>query len=156
MNYWKSIRKSIDKQIGEETIKKLLKSGKERLDNLGEKLWTVTIIQGQEQIAEINKLTKQAMTKKSSVPIIKRLGKTKDFDIFYGAPTIIMISVKDRSKALSKICGDSVHRIINNAKNMGIQARWNSFIRYNFFDKSKLDIPEGYTPYYAIAVGCNK
>lgn len=156
MNYWRSIRTYIDKQIGEESIKQLLKSGKEKFDNMGNKLWSFTVIQSKEQIEEINKLTKLDMIKKSSVPIIKRLGKTKDFDIFYGAPTIIMVSVKDKSKALGNICGESVHKIVNTAKKMGLSTNWNSFIKYHFFDKSKLNIPEDYTPYYVISVGYAK
>lgn len=153
MKNWRSIRKYLDKQICDDAIKQLLKSGKEKLDIMGDKLWSFTVIQSKEQIDEINKLTKLDMKENSDVDIITRLGKTSDFDIFYGAPTVIMVSVKDKSKGLISICGDSVHNIVNKAKKLGLATNWNSFIKYHFFDKTTLDIPEDYTPYYAISVG---
>lgn len=156
MKCWRSIRKYIDKQIADETIKQLLKSGKDIVGNVGDKLLSFTVIQGKEQIEEINALTKIDMIEQSEVPIIKRLGKTKDFDIFYGAPTVIMISVKDKSKVLGDLCGNCIHKIIENAKKMGLSTHWNSFVKYHFFDKDSLDIPEDYTPYYAISIGYSK
>ncbi|MGL1892804.1 MAG: nitroreductase family protein [Spirochaetaceae bacterium] len=159
---WRSIRTYLDKQINDETIKQLLKDGKDKLETVGDKVWSFTVIQNKKIIKELNILTKKDMFKKSDVDIINRLGKTPDFDIFYGAPTVIMISVKDKSKAIGDACSDAIHNIITQAKNLGLAANWNSFVKYHFTDnndpeeKQKLDIPDDYTPYYAISIGYAK
>lgn len=156
---WRSIRTFLDRQVCDDVVKDLISSGRDKLDYMGEKLLSFTIIQDKEKIEKLNNVTKLGMMKKSSVDIIKRLGKTPDFDMFYGAPTVIMISVKKRSKVIGDIIADVVHKIITKAKDLGLATNWNSFVKYHFTDemsaedKLQLDIPEDYTPHYVISVG---
>lgn len=159
---WDSIRKYLDKQVCDDVIKDLLKAGKDKFDSMGDKLLSFTVIQNKDQIDELNKITKVDMTKKSDVDIVTRLGKTPDFDIFYGASTVIMISIKDRSKAFGDLCGDVIHNIVSAAKDLGLSAHWNSFVKYHFSDgvkkeeKQSLNIPDDYIPHYVISLGYAK
>lgn len=156
---WRSIRKYMDKQVCDDLVTDLIKAGKVKFDSMSDKFLSFTVIQDKEKIEKLNKITKIDMMEKSSVDIVKRLGKTPDFDIFYGAPTVIMISVKDQSKILGDLIGDVVHKIITAAKDCGLATNWNSFIKYHFTDeintseKEQLNIPEDFTPYFVISVG---
>lgn len=156
---WRSIRTYLDKQVCDDLVKDLIHAGKEKFDSMGDKLLSFTVIQDKEKIDKLNRVTKLDMMKKSSVDIVKRLGKTPDFDIFYGAPTVIMISVKDKSKIIGDLIADVIHKIIVAAKDLGLATNWNSFIKYHFTDdlssedKLLLNIPEDYTPHYVISVG---
>lgn len=156
---WRSIRSYLDKQINDDYIRDLIKAGKEKVDVMGDKLLSFTVIQDKEKLEKLNNITKIEMVKKSSVEIVSRLGKTKDFDMFYGAHTVIMISVKDRSKVIGDVIGDVIHKIVTAAKDLGLAASWNGFIKYRFSDgianedKELLDIPDDYIPCYAISVG---
>lgn len=156
---WRSIRTYLDKQICDDLIKDLIAAGKDKFDVVGDKILSFTIIQDKEKIDKLNKSTKLDMMKKSSVDIVKRLGKTPDFDIFYGAPTVIMISVKDKSKIIGDLIADVVHKITIAAKDLGLATNWNSFIKYHFTDemdtseKELLNIPLNFTPKYVISIG---
>ncbi len=156
---WRSIRSYLDRQINEDSISNLLSISKDKIDKAGDKAWSYTVIQNKKLITNLNKVIKKDMIKKSTIDIIKRLGKTPDFDMFYGAPTVIMISVKDTSKAIGNVCGDVIHKIVNDAKALGLSASWNSFIKYynlntiDLEDSETLNIPKDYTPYYAISIG---
>ncbi len=159
MKTWRSIRSYLDKQIGEDLIKSLITTGSDILNNTKEQFGLFTVIQDKETISELNTSTKSAMKKESTVEIIKRLGKTSDFDIFYGAPTVIMVSVKDKSKLIGDACNDAVQKIVSTAKSLGLTASWNSFVKYCFSEdtssgvRNDLNIPENYTPCYAISIG---
>ncbi|MBN2617917.1 MAG: nitroreductase family protein [Spirochaetales bacterium] len=148
---WRSIRKYLEKQVCEETVGQLLKTGKDMLDSMGEKVLSFTVIRNKETIEELNRVAKKDMTKKSDVNIISRLGKTNDFDIFYGAPTVIMVSVKKGTKRISENCTDIILKIVETAKSLGLATSWNSFIKY--CNEIPLEVPENYTPYFAISIG---
>ncbi len=159
---WKSIRKYLDKQVCDDIIRDLLKAGKEKIDLVGDKLISFTVIQDKEKLEILNNKTKKDMVEKSTVDIISRLGKTPDFDMFNGASTVIMISIKDKSKIFVDIIGEVIHKIVTEAKELGLAAHWNSFVKYHFKDSGdheileELSVPENYTPYYVISVGYPK
>lgn len=156
---WRSIRKCLDKQVCDDMIKEIITAGKDIFDSMGNKLLSFTVIHDKEEMNKLNKITKIDMTEKSSVNIVKKLGKTPDFDIFYGAPTAIMISVKDQTKTIGDKIGGVVYKIVSAAKDCGLVTNCNSFIKYHFTDgvdtveKEKLNIPPDFTPYCVISLG---
>ncbi|QEN04703.1 hypothetical protein EW093_08280 [Thiospirochaeta perfilievii] len=156
---WRSIRKYMDKQVCDDLIKDLIKAGRAKFDGMSEKFLSFTVIQDKDKLEKLNCITKVDMVKKSTIDIVSRLGKTPDFDMFYGAPTVIMISVKNRTKIIGDLIADVIQKIVMAAKDFGLVTNWNGFIKYHFTDgittdeKELLDIPEDYTPYYVISVG---
>lgn len=136
-------------QVSDDILKDLINMGK----TVGDKMLSFTVIQNREQLKELNKVAKDKMKVQEEVGIIKKLGKTRDFDIFYGAPTVILISVKEESKKLSKKCNDVIVKISEEAKKLGLAVNWNSFVKFLESETELSDIPENHKPVYAISIG---
>ncbi len=98
----------------------------------------------------------------SKVPRFKKVYSLHVIPFLCNTVIYLPFYLKDGSQKIVDICSDAVNDIINTAKSMGLKANWNSFIKYHFNDgssselKENLDIPDEYTPYYAISIGYGK
>lgn len=146
---WHSIRKFMGQQVSDDILKELISLGK----SVGDKMLSFTVIQSRDQLKKLNIVAKDKMKVQEDVKIIKKLGKTSDFDIFYGAPTVILISVKEESKKLSAKCNSVIVKISEEAKKLGLAVNWNSFVKFLDPVKELSEIPEDHKPVYAISLG---
>jgi nitroreductase len=92
------------------------------------------------------------------VPIgwIADLGRAENFNIFYQAPTVIIVSArKDAVSPVPDACA-AIENMLIAAESLDVGACWIGFSKFYFVDAAryrKLGIPEGYEVQYAVVLG---
>lgn len=151
----RSIRKYLAEQINETELNEIIEAGIYAPSAHNEQPWHFTVIQNKELIDFISVKTKEAMAN-SEVEWIAKMGKNEKLHIFYNAPTVIVISGRDEGFSPIVDCSAATENMMLAAESLNIGSCWNGLIKYFFQQEdqiSKLNIPEGYTPFYAVTFG---
>jgi len=151
----RSIRKYLPEQIKENQLNEIIEAGKYAPSAHNDQSWHFTVIQNKELIDFISAKAKESMSN-SEVEWISKMGKSEKLHIFYNAPTVIIVSGKDEAFSSIVDCSAATENMILAAESLDIGSCWNGLVKYFFQYKdemSKLNIPEGYTPFYAVSFG---
>lgn len=151
----RSVRAYREEQIKEEELQTILDAGRWAPSAHNSQPWHFTVIQNQEFIRHMSAVSIQGMTQ-SSVGWVARMGQNGR-DIFYGAPTVVIVSGK-KEEFLDPLidCSAAAQNILLAAESLDIGSCWIGLVRF-FFEYAeevkKLQLPEGYQPFYAICLG---
>lgn len=154
----RSTRKFKAEQISDEKIQAIVEAGLYAPSAHNRQSWHFTVIQNQELIKELNVATKNAC-KKSPDPAMQKMMSNEDLNLFYGAPTMIIVSGETGSLMPKVDCAAATQNMFIAAESLELGGCWNGFVGYMFADengaayKKKLNIPEDHTPYYAAVFG---
>ncbi|GAA0732035.1 nitroreductase [Clostridium oceanicum] len=157
----RTTRKFKEDQIKEEEINTILKAGMYAPSAHNDQPWNFTVIQNKDLLNELNKESKE-IAKTFPNETIKKMGHNEKLNIFYGAPTIIVISGRENAMMPQIDCAAATENMLIAAESLDIGGCWNGIVGFLFDSnkveiyKEKLGIPEGYRPYYAIALGYKK
>lgn len=119
------------------------------------------MIQDKALIKEMSERSKDS-AKDIEDKMIRKMANNPNFNIFYGAPAAIIVSHKDEAITPVDDISVATQNILLQAESMGIGRCWNGFVYMIFrselkeYFAKKLEIPKGYTPFHAIAVGYPK
>jgi len=148
------LRNYKDEQISEEELQTILKAGEETISENNLKPWNFKVIQDKETINFISNKSKEAMLKSDNKSIVN-VGKSPS-NIFYNAPTVIVVSSKEGVSSSLGDCSKAVENMLIASESISIGAVWVGLITF-FFKLSdevkKLEVPSGYKPCYAVAIG---
>jgi nitroreductase len=153
----RTTRSFTDEIIKEGELMILLEAGRYAPSGHNDQPWFFTVIQNYEMIKALNEKAKGTLNPQDE--FVNNLLIKSNYDLFYGARTVIIVSYRD--DAVSPIEGISAatQSISLQAEAMGIGTCWNGLVKKALGEvcKSELikeyDIPNSYTPYFAIAVG---
>lgn len=155
----RTTRKFKTEQIKDVELKEIIEAGLYAPSGGNQQSWNFTVIQNQELIQELNDTTKEEM-KHSSIERVKKVGNNEKANIFYNAPTVILVSGKEDNLVPEVDCSAATENILLAAEGLDIGACWVGIIRTLFANTEKckkymekLQIPEGFKPYHAIALG---
>lgn len=154
----RTTRKFKSEQIRDEELKAIVEAGLYAPSAHNQQSWNFTVIQSKELIEELNRESKEA-AKSFNDEMIQKMANNEKLDVFYGAPTIVVVSGMDKAMMPQVDCAAATQNMLIAAESLDIGACWNGFISFLFFGekgdeyKNKLNIPEGFTPYYAVALG---
>ncbi len=150
----RSTRQYQDKQISDEELQILLDAGIQAPSAMNLQSWHFTVVQNQELINYISDQSKKGMSQSSNQKIAS-MGNS-DMHIFYKAPTVIIVSGKKEVGSALVDCSAAIQNMLIAGESIGLGTVWVGFSRF-FFQLGegveKLNIPDGYEPFYAIAVG---
>lgn len=151
----RSIRKYHDLQIKDSELENIIEAGIYAPTAHNDQPWHFTVIQKKELILYMNDEAKKVM-KTSDVDWIAKMGQSENFNIFYNAPTVIVVS--GRRSAISPLvdCCAAIENMLLAAESMDIGSCWIGLAKFFFTNKDKADllhIPEGYEPYYGVSFG---
>lgn len=151
----RSVRTYKDEQIKEEELQTILDAGLWAPSAHNSQPWHFTVIQDPDFIKHMSAVSLQGMTK-SPVEWVARMGMSGR-DIFYGAPTVIIISGK-KNEFLEPLidCSAAVENMLLAAESLDIGSCWIGLVRFFFAHEEeveKLQLPEGYKPFYAVCLG---
>lgn len=153
-----SVRKFKKEQVENEKIEAIIEAGSYAPSAHGAQSWHFSVIQDQELLAEMNIKIKE-IAKESPVEAIRNMANSKTLNIFYNAPTVVLISGDDSKLMPEMGCILASQNILLAAESLEIGGCWNGFIG-NLFEgeeaeayKKILKVPEGYTPYHGILLG---
>lgn len=157
----RSVRVYSAEQIRQEDLDLILQSGLYSPSGCNMQPWHFTVVQNKELMAEINVETKKELAKCDN-EYFQKFGNNESYDVFYNAPTTIIVSGEKSALVPQTDCAAATENMILAAESLGIGTCWIGLITFLFRSEhgekysKKLEIPEGYEPYYSITLGYKK
>lgn len=154
----RTTRKFKPEQIKDEELQAILEAGLYAPSCHNEQSWHFTVIQNSKVLNELNIETKYT-AKNIEDETVQKLANNEKFNIFYSAPTVVVVSGKNDSLMPQVDCAAATQNMFIAAESLNVGGCWNGFIAMLFDGpkgeeyKKKLNIPEDHTPYYAVALG---
>lgn len=157
----RSIRVFSEEQISQNELDTIIKAGLYAPSAHNQQPWHFTIIQDKNLIDELNKETKIELAKHED-PYIQNFGNNEKYHIFYNSPTIIVVSGETSALVPETDCASATENMLLAAESLNIGSCWIGFVTLLFktekaeIYRQKLNIPQGFVPYYAVALGYKK
>lgn len=157
----RSVRVYSEDQIKKEDLDLILKAGCYAPSGCNMQPWHFTVVQNQEVLNTLNIETKKVLLKSGDDRFKEYAGNEK-YNVFYNAPTVIVISGEKSALVPQIDCAAATENMILAAESLSIGTCWIGLVTFLFkSDKAEeflkmLQIPEGYEPYYAITLGYKK
>lgn len=151
----RSIRKYRSEQIKQEELEMIIEAGIYAPSGHNLQPWRFTVVQDRKVIEHINDISKKLMAT-MEIEWIKKIGLDPDADITYKAPTLIIVSGKKDVPSSKIDCCAAVGNMLLAAESLNIGSVWLGFAIFGIQtpgEAEKLDLPEGYEPYYAFVLG---
>ncbi len=120
--------------------------------------WHFTVIQDREVIGRINAAAKSVLAKSDS-EWKRKIGLSPTSDITYGAPALIIVSGRKDVDTSIADCSAAAQNMLLIAESMNIGSVWLGLVRACFAvpgEAERLGIPQGYEPYFGVALGYKK
>ncbi|HVI39138.1 MAG TPA: nitroreductase family protein, partial [Anaerovoracaceae bacterium] len=117
--------------------------------------WHFTVIQNQELLRHINDTVREQLAK-SDVEWMRNSGLNPDFQATYNAPTLIIVSGRKTGMAWQADCAFAMENMMLAAESLGIGSVCLGMVKFIFDQNNvmeKLQMPEGYEPFYGIVFG---
>jgi nitroreductase len=154
----RSVRSFKREQIEDSELDEILEAGKYAPSAANQQPWHFTVIQNQVLLDKISQAVKM-IYKGLDEPFLRRLGSDETFHLYFHAPSVIVIS-GDRSAMFPEFdCSLAAGNIMIAAESLDIGSCWVSGLpRLADSDggaqiMKELNLPEGYKPLCAIALG---
>lgn len=157
----RSVRVYSEDQITPEDLDLVIQSGLFSPSACNRQPWHFTVVQNREILNELNIESKKIMANGDN-ELFKKMGENEKYDIFYNAPSVIIISGEKGALVPETDCAAATENMILAAESLNIGTCWVGLVTYSFKSEKaeeytkKLEIPEGYEPYYAITLGYKK
>lgn len=157
----RSVRVYSEEQIKKEDLDLIIKSGLFSPSGCNMQPWHFTVVQNKELLKTLNIETKKVLAK-CEMESFKDYAANEKYDIFYNAPTVIIISGEKAALVPQTDCAAATENMIIAAESLGIGTCWIGLITFLFKNEEgenyikQLEIPDGYEPYYAITLGYKK
>ena len=151
----RSVRNYKQEQISDENLQLIIEAGIYAPTAHNEQPWHFTVIQNKEMLQDINEKVSTAMSI-SDVEWIRKMASNPAFKVTYNAPTLIIVSGRKDGMAWNVDCAAAIQNMLIAAESLGIGSVWLGLLRFFFQQEdevSKLGIPEGYQPFYGVALG---
>lgn len=157
----RSVRIYKEDQIKQEDLELILKAGLYSPSGCNMQPWHFTVVQSQEVINELSIESKKEFLN-SENEMFQKMANNENYKLFYNAPTIIVVSGEKSAVTAPVDCSAATENMILAAESLGIGSCWIGLVTFLFKSEraqefiKKLEIPEGYEPYYAITLGYKK
>lgn len=157
----RSTRGFKEEQIKEEELEAVLEAGLYAPSAGNQQAWHLTVIQDRELLDRLNFAAKEA-AKQLDNEHIKKMVNNEKFNIFYGAPTLILVSGDEQAMLIEADCAAASQNLLLAAEAIGLGSCWINMVLFAFDSphgselRKELKIPEGYKPFYSAALGYKK
>lgn len=151
----RSVRRYLNDQIKDEELEAILEAGSYAPSGHNEQSWYFTVIQNKEIIDYISSESKNVMAS-SEIDWIAKMGNNEKYHVLHNAPTVVIVSGRDSSYSPEIDCSAAAQNILLAAASLNIGSCWVGLVDFFFKQEEKvkkLNIPEGYTPLFAITLG---
>lgn len=151
----RSCRQFRREQIGETELHAIIDAALQAPSGHNDQSWYLAVVQNAGLIQEMSDGSKAEM-QKLPIPWMADLGRNEKYNIYYQAPTVIVVAAKaDAVSPLADVCA-AIENMLIAAESLEIGSCWIGFTRFYFNDPdkyAKLGIPEGYEVHYGVALG---
>lgn len=157
----RSVRVYSAEQLKHEDLDLILQAGLYSPSACNSQPWHFTVVQNKEILDELNIETKKVLLNCDN-DYFKTFATNEKYNIFYNAPTVIVISGDKNSLVPQIDCAAAAENMLLASESLEIGSCWIGLVTYLFKSAdgkkylSMLNIPDGYEPYYAITLGYKK
>lgn len=153
----RTTRKFTDKPVEIEKLEMILEAGMWAPSGNNMQSWHFTVVQDEQLLKRLNKASLENASK-SEDENIRNMVKNKDIDLFYGAKTVIVVSASEDALSPVEDISAATQNMLLAAESMDLGTCWNGMkFLFNYLPEhdviNELQVPEGYKPYHAVAVG---
>ncbi|MDF2570825.1 MAG: drgA 1 [Sporomusa sp.] len=126
-----------------------------------QQLWHFTVIQDKKLLDQLN-VSAKAGAAQIDNEHIQLIAKNEKFNIYYGAPTVVLISGKEDGLAIESDCAAATQNILLAAESIGLGACWVNLTLFALGGeqgeqyKQQLGVPAGYKAFSSVALGYKK
>ena len=158
----RSVRKFKKQQIPDETLETIIRAGTFAPSALALQPWAFVVVQDQKFLDRVSKycipilLSHMKGAHDGLSDLFRSLLESKDYSIYYNAPTVIMIIGKTKSRFREIDCSLCAENMMLAAHSLGIGSCWvgSTDVAYDNVElMTGFKIPEGYSPVGTIAFG---
>jgi nitroreductase len=151
----RSARKFLPEQIKEAELQAILSAATQAPSGHNDQSSYFTVVQNRELIDEMSEGSKVEM-RKAPFDWMVSMGSNAALNIYYKAPTIIVVAGKKDAISPLVDASAAIQNILIAAESLGIGSCWIGFAKFFFTGPDrykKLGIPEGYEVHYGVALG---
>lgn len=154
----RSIRSFKEEQIKEEELQAVLEAGLYAPSAGNQQAWHFTVIQRKEVLERLNFVAKEA-AKQLDNEHVRKMASNEKFNIYYGAPTVIVVSGREEAMVIESDCAAATENLLLAAESVGLGSCWVNFTIIGLNSpmgadlKKELGIPDDYRPYSSVALG---
>jgi nitroreductase len=154
----RSVRNFKQEQIKDFELEEILEAGKYAPSAANQQSWHFTVVQNQVLLDRISQAVKM-IYKELDEPFLRQLGNDDKYHLYFHAPSVIVISGNQSAMFPDLDCALAAENIMIAAESLDIGSCWISGLPrladsgVNTQIVKDLDLPEGYKPLCAIALG---
>ncbi len=155
----RSYRAYRPEQIKDEELSLILDCALHAPSAMNSQEWHFTVVQNRPLIEWMNEQIKEALPEASKERIKGRFGGSEDYNVFYYAPTVIIVSGLEQDPYMPFNCSFATQNICLAAESLHIGSCILGFAAFLFQSPQReaamkrLEIPANYKPLYGIALG---
>jgi nitroreductase len=157
----RSIRSFKPEQIADAEIAAIVEAGAYAPSGRGDQSWHCTVVQNAPLLHEISEAVKRIYASWDN-PFLQSQGKSEKYHLYYHAPTVIIVSGNKDALLPQLDCAACVQNMLLAAESLHIGSCWISGIDLLASHAEgrpilkKLTLPDGYEPYFQVALGYQK
>lgn len=157
----RSTRVFLGEQIKDSELNEIIEAGLFAPSAHNQQSWHFAVVQNKAIMDRLNAEAKN-IAKNSTDKILSNMGNNEQFNIFYNAPTVVIVSGDEKSLMPGTDCAAATQNMLIAAESIGIGACWVGMVGMAFSGENgknfieELGIPAGVKPYYAVALGYKK
>ncbi len=151
----RSVRKYKPEQISREELDMIIEAGIYAPTAGNQQPWHFTVIQDQGFLRQMSDAIKEKMAQ-SGNDWMKKTAENPDFMVTYNAPTVILVSGREDGMAWQVDCSMAMENIMLAAESLGIGSVCLGMVHFLLEQDKNFEIPgipQGYKPFYAVALG---
>lgn len=153
----RSVRQFKDTKVDDAQLEAILEAGLFAPSAHNQQPWHFTLITNDNMLNDMNVLAKET-ARASEIEFLQKIGNNPDFHVFYKAPALIVVSGDESAMNPKADTAAAAQNMLLAAESLGLGACWIGMLRLcvgkggeGFVEA--FELPEGYTPFFAIAIG---
>jgi nitroreductase len=156
----RSVRNFKHGQIADADISAIIEAGMYAPSGRGDQSWYFTVVQNTALLQELSEAVKRVYASLDN-PFLQSQGKSEKYHLYYHAPTVIVVSGNKEALLPELDCAVCVQNMLLAAESLNIGSCWISGLDLlaaagegkGVPVLNKLHIPDGYRPYFSVALG---
>lgn len=157
----RSTRAFKEEQIEDSELQTVVEAGTYAPSARNQQAWHFTVVQNKEMLTNLSREAKKAALQIDN-EYIRQAASNENFNIFYGAPTVVIVSGDEKAMVIDADCAAANQNMLLAAQSVGLGSCWINFVLFLFNGpvgeqyKKQLGIPDGYKPFCSVALGYKK
>ncbi|MCJ7605141.1 MAG: nitroreductase family protein [Dehalococcoidales bacterium] len=119
INHRRSIRSYKPEQLKDEDVKTIVEAGVYAPTAMNQQKWHFTVVQNKTMLDKMMD-TVRGNIAKSEIPGLAERAGTPDFNVYYNAPTVIIVTISEEARWADFDCGAAAENIALAAESLGI------------------------------------